>query len=138
MKNIKRVIVVDDDPYSHLICKTNIRRIAPDIEFVEFLLPEKGIEYIESAYNEPAENCPTILLLDINMPVMDGWEFLERYDKIASDVKDQLTIFLLSSSIDPRDKQKAEENKYIKGFLMKPFRKTTAEEILGLVPQAVQ
>jgi CheY-like chemotaxis protein len=137
MKNIKRIIMVDDDPYSHLICKGIIRRTDPEIEFLGFLLPEKGIEYIESSYNELAEECPTVLLLDINMPVMDGWEFLERYDKIASDVKDEITIFLLSSSIDHRDKQKANENIYVKGFLMKPFRKATAEEVLGLVPQVI-
>jgi len=138
MKKIKRVIMVDDDPYSHLICKGNIRRVAEEIEFLEFLLPEKGIEYIESSYNNPAEECPTVLLLDINMPGMDGWEFLERYNKLESRVKEQLTIFLLSSSIDPRDKQKANENKYVKGFLMKPFRKTTAQEILGLLPEVLQ
>ena len=49
MKKIKRVIVVDDDPCSHLICKVTIRRTAPEIEFLEFLLPEKAIEYIEQA-----------------------------------------------------------------------------------------
>ena len=132
MKKIKRVIMVDDDPYSHLICKVNIRRIAAEVEFLEFLLPVKGIEYVESSYNKEAEECPTVLLLDINMPVMDGWDFLERYDKIESHIKDQLTIFLLSSSIDSRDKQRANENKYVKGFLMKPLRKAIAEEILGL------
>jgi CheY-like chemotaxis protein len=132
MKKIQRVIMVDDDPYSHMICKGNIRRLAPQIELVDFISPEKAIDYIESSYSESAAECPAVLLLDINMPVMDGWSFLERYDKMESRIKDQLTIFLLSSSIDPRDKHKAAANKYIKGFLMKPFRKTMVEEVLGL------
>lgn len=137
MKKVQRVIMVDDDPYSHMICKGNIRRIVPTVELVDFISPAKGIEYIESSYNESAEECPTVLLLDINMPVMDGWSFLERYDKIESKVKDQFTIFLLSSSIDPRDKQKAAANKYVKGFLMKPFRKTMVEEVLSLHAEMV-
>jgi response regulator RpfG family c-di-GMP phosphodiesterase len=132
MKKVQRVIMVDDDPYSHMICKGNIRRIAAYMELVEFMSAEKAIEYIESVYNENVEECATVLLLDINMPVTDAWGFLERYDKMENKIKDQLTIFLLSSSIDPRDKQKAAANKYIKGFLMKPFRKTMVEEVLGL------
>ncbi|HEY2726033.1 MAG TPA: response regulator [Parafilimonas sp.] len=136
MKKIQRVIMVDDDSFSHMICKGNIRRIAAEIEFVEFTSPEKGIEYIETAFNKEVEY-PTVLLLDINMPVMDGWEFLERYDSIESNVKDQITIYLLSSSIDPRDKQRAAANKYVKGFLMKPFRKTMVEEILSLTPDLI-
>jgi CheY-like chemotaxis protein len=131
MKAIQRVILVDDDSYSHMICKGNIRRIAGGLEYVEFTDPVMGIEYIESAYNEAADDCFTALLLDINMPSMNGWEFLERYDKIENKVKDQFVIYLLSSSIDRGDKQRAAENKYVKGFLMKPFRKLMVQQILG-------
>jgi response regulator RpfG family c-di-GMP phosphodiesterase len=137
MKKIKRIIMVDDDPYSLMICKGHIRRNATDIQFLEFIIPERGIEFIESSYKE-AEESPTVLLLDINMPITDGWDFLERYDKIESRIKDQIIIYLLSSSIDPRDKEKAAANKYVKGFLMKPFRKTMVEEILGPSPTVIR
>ena len=129
MKQVERVIMIDDDPYSHLICSKIIKRFKGDIEFVEFILPEKGIEYIESHYSNPANNCPTILLLDINMPIMSGWDFLERYDRAPSHVKDQVTIYMLSSSVDLRDKQRASGNIYIKDFLMKPFKKEMVEII---------
>jgi CheY-like chemotaxis protein len=130
MKKIQRIIMVDDDPYSQMICNHILRKVAGGIEFLKFTLPEKGIEYIESAYNIAANDCPTILLLDINMPIMSGWDFLERYDKAESDIKNQLTIYLLSSSIDQHDKARAAENKYIKAFLTKPFRKEMVETIL--------
>src|SRR6266487_1910985 len=129
MKKIQRIIMVDDDPYSHMICKHIMRRIAGEIELLEFTFPEEGIEFIESAFNKTTNEKPTILLLDINMPVMTGWDFLERYEKAESDIKNQLTIYLLSSSIDHHDKERAAANKHIKDFLTKPFRKEMVEII---------
>ena len=94
MRPIQRVIMVDDDPCSHLICKANIRCITAGMEFQEFTSPKMGIEYIENAYAK-AEECTTVLLLDINMPGMDGWEFLEKYDGIENAIKNQITVFLI-------------------------------------------
>lgn len=122
--------MVDDDPYSHMICRKMIQRTIGEIEFIEFTFPAKAVEYIESAYN--TGECATILLLDINMPVMSGWEFLEWFETVDQHVKDQFTIYLLSSSVDPRDKEKAMANKNVKGFFMKPFKKVMVEEIFAL------
>ena len=130
MKKIQRVIMVDDDPYSNMICNYIIRQVAGDIELFEFTNPEGGIEYIESAY-KTEDTCSTILLLDINMPEMTCWDFLERFDKAEPDVKEQITVYLLSSSIDHRDQKRAEANKYVKDFLVKPFRVEMAEKILS-------
>ena len=129
MKTIKRVIMVDDDPYSHMICSKIIRRIVGDIEIVEFVSPEEGIQFIETVYREDVCECNTVLLLDINMPIMNGWEFLERYDHASNYLKKQFTIYLLSSSVDHRDKERAAANKYVKDFLMKPFKKEMVEAI---------
>ncbi len=137
MKKIQRVIMVDDDPYSHMICKHIMRRVAGEVELIEFTIPEKGIEFIESTYNKTADDCPTtVLLLDINMPVMSGWDFLERFESTESDIKKHLTIYLLSSSIDQHDKERAEANKYVKDFLTKPFRKEMVEVILKILSDA--
>lgn len=130
MKKIDRVIMVDDDPYSHMICSKIICRITGvGLEFLEFTSPEKGIEYLETVYTDPANDRPAILLLDINMPVMSGWDFLERYDQNENINKSLLTIYLLSSSVDQRDKDRAAANKHIRDFLMKPFRKEMVEII---------
>ena len=113
--------MVDDDPYSNLICNHIIRQVAGDVELLEFTNPKVGLEYIETAYN-PEQEIPTVLLLDINMPVMTCWDFLERYDKTPAEIKKQINIYLLSSSIDNRDKERAAANKYVKDFFVKPFR----------------
>src|SRR6266536_854723 len=129
MKKAQRVIIVDDDPYCHMICKSIMRRAASNVEFLEFISPEEGIEYIESVYGKSTDDCPTALLLDINMPVMTGWDFLERYEKAGSNSKNQFVNYLLSSSIGQRDVERAAENKYIKSFLTKPFRKEMTDVI---------
>lgn len=129
MNTIQRVIMVDDDPYSHMICSKIIRRIVGDIEIVEFVSPEEGIQFIETVYREDVCECNTVLLLDINMPIMNGWEFLERYHRAGNHVKKQFTVYLLSSSVDHRDRERAATNKYVKDFLMKPFKKEMVEAI---------
>lgn len=95
-----------------------IHYVLPDIEIVDFTLPERGFDYLKSEFfNSHAAS--SILLLDINMPTMTGWDFLEKYEELDQRVKDQISIYILSSSVDPRDKEKAANNKYVKGYLEK-------------------
>jgi CheY-like chemotaxis protein len=77
------------------------------------------------------EQKPTVLLLDINMPLMSGWEFLERFDNMKDEVKNLFRIYILSSSVDPRDKQRSYANKNVKAFLVKPLVKDNVVDILG-------
>lgn len=66
-----------------------------------------------------------LLLLDIRMPEMDGFAFLEGFDKLPQHVKSCYQIFMLSSSIDPMDIQKARESSYVVDYLQKPLTKET-------------
>jgi len=68
-----------------------------------------------------AESRPLIILLDIHMPEMNGFAFLEEFDKMAPDITDCCKIFLLTSSIDPSDIERANENSYVVRVLNKPL-----------------
>ena len=121
MSAIRNYIIVDDDPINNIICKMQLEIALGAVDIKTFESPEEGLEFIENEFVKSP--VPTILFLDINMPSISGWEFLEQYEKFIEDVKTQIAIYILSSSVDPRDKDKASANKYIKGFLSKPLDK---------------
>jgi CheY-like chemotaxis protein len=115
MQPYKSVILVDDDPINNLINKRLITKLSISEKVEEFLEAEKALQKLRSL--DPNEQ--TLILLDINMPVMNGWDFLNVYLKEFPDRKDQ--IFMLSSSIDLQDRQKAMEFRVVKGFVEKPL-----------------
>ncbi|MCE7063610.1 response regulator [Dyadobacter sp. CY343] len=131
MKLPSTFIVVDDDPGNNLICKYIIGSIAPDASIHLFTNPEKALEWIKEDYNNSAQDQHAALFLDINMPVMNGWEFLDTFCSFPSLVQEQITIFILSSSIDPEDTQKAEKHPLVNGYYSKPLGRETINQIFS-------
>ena len=120
-------IIVDDDPINNFITKKVITNISPHAEVVTFTKPEEGLDYVQSIFAKPLSD-KAILLLDINMPTMTGWQFMKRLEHEGAIVSERLLIYILSSSIDAADKERAEVNPHIKDYIMKPL---TAEGVLA-------
>jgi len=123
-KNLK-FIMVDDDEFNNLIYSMVIEDALGNVDTQSFTEPEEGLAYVQNVQD------PTILFLDINMPTLTGWEFLEQYEKFSEEVKSQIKIFILSSSVDFRDKDRAAANKYVRGFLSKPLESETVISIVN-------
>lgn len=127
MSRIRKYIIVDDDPFNNMLCRMQLEITLGDVDITTFEIPEEALAFIQEEYSN--DIMPTILFLDINMPTITGWEFMEEYEKFSDEVKKQISIYILSSSVDSRDKDKADDNKFIKGFMSKPLQN---EQILSI------
>lgn len=116
MAIFKSICIVDDDELFLLVSKA----IMQDENFAEqihnFEDGRVALDYLKSI---DSTVLPEVLLLDINMPMMDGWEFMEALEKLK--IKDKMKIYITSSSINPLDLEKAEKHPFISGFISKPM-----------------
>lgn len=126
-----KFIVVDDDPVSNKICQYTICKVFEEAEVKCFEYPVEGLNYIATAYREKDFEKPTVLLLDINMPEINGWGFLDEFSKMSEWVRQQFTIYIVSTSIAVSDKEKAESNLFVKDYLEKPISSAALKGIIS-------
>ena len=119
-----RFIVVDDDPLNNLVCNHIILKFSPDAEIRLFTNPEKALETVQ-ALGDSIEKGEFVLFLDVNMPTMSGWEFLEAFESLDEKVHERFKIYILSSSIDQGDIQKAAASPFVMGYYPKPLNLET-------------
>ena len=124
----KRIMIIDDDATSNMICKMIIKKVLPDIEVTDILHPQRGMDYIKDNFKE--NSLPICLLLDINMPDWSGWDFLDHFIELPDYIKNKFTIYMLSSSVNKDDLQKAATNTYVKDYIEKPLSKIAIERIM--------
>ncbi|MFM9946260.1 MAG: two-component system response regulator, partial [Bacteroidia bacterium] len=125
-----KILLIDDDMWNISIGTILVKR-AVGLDYLHtFTEPKEGLEYLSS---ENAENLKDtiIVFLDVNMPAMTGWEFLDRFEQLPASVKDKTKIYMLSGSIDNRDFEKAKDNKYVVEFLEKPISIEIIQEAWG-------
>ncbi len=119
----KNCLLIDDNYIDNFVT----RKILESGNFAEIItVVRSATEAIESLAN--GEVKPDVIFLDVRMPLMSGFEFLEAYDKIPID-KGGIKIFMLSSSLDPHDMRKSTDNKYITQFIHKPLTQKAIEEL---------
>jgi CheY-like chemotaxis protein len=125
-----KFLIVDDDPINNKLCRHILKSTIPDVQIIDFTLPSAGIEHLRTAELEADKNNPVILLLDLNMPIISGWDFLDIFDKMDDSIRGNYKIFILSSSIDERDLQRANKNQHVSGYISKPLTKDKVISVL--------
>lgn len=125
----KKVLVIDDAAIDRLLAKKIMSKhdFATDVHAVESAMD--ALEMLRSCASEP-ESLPDLIFLDINMPQMSGFDFLEEYNKFPENVKKKCVIVMLSSSLHPEDREKALSSPYVFEFMSKPIN---AEKLAKLV-----
>jgi len=112
--NFKTVWFIDDDEINNMLSERLISRVIPQATVKSFLYAEDALELIAK---EPT-NIPDAIFLDINMPRMNGWDFLDSISVLNISVN----VYMLTSSIDPRDQEKASKFSQVNDFISKPLR----------------
>lgn len=129
MKKIDTFCLVDDDDLYqfttiHLLKKTDLVN-----KIIVFSNGLKAINFLKDEAGNK-ENIPDILFLDVNMPVMDGWEFLEEYLLIKPMMPKTVVIYMVSSSVDERDVLKAKSISTLSGYLVKPISSKNIMDVI--------
>ncbi|WP_299531115.1 response regulator [Ulvibacterium sp.] len=120
LKKIQRTCIIDDDP----IFIYGTRRIMKEVDFCDNILVfNNGQDAIDGLKELIAkgEDLPEVLFLDLNMPIMNGWEFLEDFVKIPNPDGKKVIIYIISSSVDPRDLERIRNYKMVNNYILKPL-----------------
>lgn len=126
----KLVMVIDDNEVDLYISDKLIKKNAFSEEVISMNSAISALEYLKSMAGAH-EKIPQLIFLDIRMPEMDGFGFLERYESLPETVKTKCIIMMLSSSLDKEDHERASKNKYVTRFLNKPLGADKFKELLN-------
>ena|ERR1700682_4361398 len=133
-KKLNCVLLIDDDEPTNFLSRMQMERTrcAEHIQIASS--GEEALNYLTNSEHFAGSDsdfpCPDLIFLDINMPAMNGWEFLEKYDQLEKEHKGNIIMVMLTTSLNPDDKSKACRMPHISGFESKPLTSRKLDAIL--------
>ncbi len=128
-KKINNILLVDDDTVNNFIVINTLNKLDITENIDSVLNGLDGIEYLKAKIETNKELIPSVIFLDINMPIMDGWEFLQEFELFPEEVKNHCNIYMVSSSVYEDDISKSKQYKSVKDFISKPLMRDKIMEI---------
>lgn len=127
---LNTILLVDDDDASNFLHSIFINKLDIDVNINSALNGQEAIDFILGKGQEELE-LPCMVMLDLRMPVMDGWQFMKAYEELVpKKLKNQITIVLVTISDNKEDKERAISNKYIADFAQKPLSDETFKALI--------
>ncbi len=117
---MSKAFIIDDDPIHQKIAQIIFNKHQLFDEYTSYTEAIHALQYLVD-HAADATLLPDVILLDLNMPGVNGWEFLDGYNKIRTQLVKHADIYIISSSVDQNDRQRAESFPYVKGFISKPI-----------------
>lgn len=126
------VFVIDDDEIYQFTIGVTLKSI-PNVNSIHmFADGAAALEHISTHQNEENQ-LPDIIFLDINMPVMDGFQFMEEFVELLPKLNKSIKVYMVSSSMDPKDIKKADRIDEISDYLVKPLKSEDIKEIISKI-----
>ncbi len=129
MKAFNMIFIVDDDPIHQQISQIMLERLGVTKQIMKFCDAEEVLTYLKQHLQDAAA-MPDVILLDLNMPVMDGWDFLNEYATLYHQIPQKVRIYVLTSSIDEKDKERVGQYHFVNGYLTKPLAQGVMMKLL--------
>ncbi|MGN8067528.1 response regulator [Mucilaginibacter sp. 22184] len=123
------VLLIDDDEINNFISIKLIKKALLNTEIMACLNGKFAIEQLSDIQRKDPEKMPDYILLDINMPIMNGWEFLDEYKRLNIDPQGKSKIYIISSSVFSNDINKAKSYPLVKDFISKPLNVEKIKEL---------
>ncbi len=134
MKKLDCILLIDDNPHTNYFNKKLIQKYEFASQVYSVENGKEGIDFLtkQGRFSEPNEQCPNpdLILLDINMPVMDGWDFLNEYQKLTKTQKAKILIIMLTTSPNADDAEKAHAISDVIGFERKPLHEEKLRQVI--------
>ena len=130
------ILFIDDDPITLMLCKMVISKSLFSKEIVTAKNGEEALQYfntLKQANTNAHLSKPQLIFLDLNMPVMSGWEFLDSFSTPEYSEFNNTKVIILSSTIDPEDLEKSNKYPMVIDFLSKPISKEMLEYIKEII-----
>lgn len=123
------IFLVDDDQIYQFTAKKTLESMGLSGKISVFSDGQEAIQFIREHLSS-SEKLPDVIFLDINMPVMDGWQFVEEYQKLQLSKK--VALYMVSSSVDESDMKRSKDYGVIDDYIIKPVGRSRFEELLSL------
>ncbi len=130
LESLNSILLIDDDEASNFLHSIFINRLDMDLNINSALNGQEGLDFILGKGQEALE-LPCMVMLDLRMPVMDGWQFMKAYEEqVPKELKEQITIVLVTISDSQADKDRASSNAYVADFSQKPLSDATFKKLI--------
>lgn len=130
---VKIACVIDDDEIYTFTVKRVIARSDIAEKTIYFHNGKAALDFLAENAHQP-DILPDLILLDLNMPVLDGWQFLDHYGKLLPKLDKKISVFVVSSSIDEEDYTRAKKIEAVTDYIVKPLTVDHLSNILGQLP----
>ena len=130
MKSSLNVCIVDDDDIYQFTMVKTLKSLKLTDSIMVFSDGEEALDFmLDNLHND--KELPDVIFLDIDMPIMDGFQFMDEYIKIKPKLGKKITIYMVSSSVDPVDIERAKKISDITDYMVKPVTHDQLKHIVG-------